>query len=101
VGFKTLPSASAKPRERHRRRPLCRRTALSAPRAAGRPSGIDTPGGAPIDADALRAHFKARLASFEVPREFLMLREDEFPLTANGKARSADLRAIAEARLKT
>ena len=52
-----------------------------------------------IDEDALRAFLKERLASFKVPRRFLMLRADEVEVTANGKVKTAELKALAERRL--
>ncbi|WP_182912015.1 class I adenylate-forming enzyme family protein [Sphingomonas cavernae] len=55
--------------------------------------------GADIDEAALTAHLKEKLASFKVPRRILFFSEEEFALTGNEKARAADIRNIAGARL--
>ncbi|MCB2080442.1 MAG: class I adenylate-forming enzyme family protein [Novosphingobium sp.] len=41
--------------------------------------------GASLDADAMRAQLKQRLSSYKVPRHYVMLREDELPMTASAK----------------
>ncbi len=51
-------------------------------------------GAALAEAD-IRGFLKERLASYKVPRRVLFLREDEFPLTANGKVKSPELRQLA------
>jgi fatty-acyl-CoA synthase len=56
--------------------------------------------GAQLDFEALRAFLRQRLASFKVPRRFLLLREDEVPVTANGKVKSGELKALAQQRLQ-
>jgi fatty-acyl-CoA synthase len=56
--------------------------------------------GAQIDEDALRAFLRQRLASFKVPRRFLLMREDEMPVTAIGKVKSGELKALAQERLQ-
>jgi fatty-acyl-CoA synthase len=56
--------------------------------------------GAQIAEDALRAFLKQRLASFKVPRRFLLLREAEMPVTANGKVKSGELKELAQKRLQ-
>jgi fatty-acyl-CoA synthase len=53
-----------------------------------------------IDEDALRAFLRQRLASFKVPRRFLLMREDEMPVTAIGKVKSGELKALAQERLQ-
>lgn len=55
--------------------------------------------GAALDEALLTAHLKDRLASFKVPRRILFFREEEFALTGNEKAKAADIRALAVARL--
>jgi hypothetical protein len=40
-----------------------------------------------------------RLASFKVPREFLLCAEADFALTGNEKIKPADIRRMAETRL--
>ncbi|HEY1075196.1 MAG TPA: class I adenylate-forming enzyme family protein [Fontimonas sp.] len=57
--------------------------------------------GVPIDTDALRGHLRERLASFKVPRRFLMLAESEVPVTGNGKVKSLELREFATKRIAT
>jgi acyl-CoA synthetase (AMP-forming)/AMP-acid ligase II len=51
-------------------------------------------GAALAEAD-IRGFLKERLASYKVPRRVLFLRVDEFPLTANGKVKSPELRQLA------
>jgi fatty-acyl-CoA synthase len=47
--------------------------------------------GAPVDADALRATLRTRLAAFKVPRHVEFV--DDLPKTATGKVRKPDLRS--------
>jgi fatty-acyl-CoA synthase len=47
----------------------------------------------------VRGFLKEKLASYKVPRKVLFLREDEFPVTANGKVKSAELRQLAGQKL--
>jgi fatty-acyl-CoA synthase len=56
--------------------------------------------GVQIIEDELRAFLKERLASFKVPRRFLLLHEDEMAVTANGKVKSGELKQLAEKRLR-
>lgn len=55
--------------------------------------------GAQVGEGALIAFLKERMASFKVPRRVLIVREDEFALTGNEKAKASDIRALAVARL--
>jgi acyl-CoA synthetase (AMP-forming)/AMP-acid ligase II len=55
--------------------------------------------GAALDEDGLRAYLKEKLASYKVPRRVLFLREDEFPVTANGKVKPGELRQLAGQKL--
>ncbi len=56
--------------------------------------------GMTIDLGALRAFLKEKLASYKVPKEILVLTEDELALTASGnKIKAAEVREIAAARL--
>ena len=55
--------------------------------------------GARVTESDLIAHLKARMASFKVPRRVLLLDEADFALTGNEKAKAADIRAVAVARL--
>jgi acyl-CoA synthetase (AMP-forming)/AMP-acid ligase II len=55
--------------------------------------------GARVTESDLIAHLKARMASFKVPRRVLVLDEADFALTGNEKAKAADIRAVAVARL--
>jgi len=55
--------------------------------------------GVTLDEAALLAFLKARLASFKCPRKLLYFDEAEFALTGNEKAKSADIRQLAVARL--
>jgi acyl-CoA synthetase (AMP-forming)/AMP-acid ligase II len=52
-----------------------------------------------LDTDALRGFLKERLASFKIPREILLFREEEFAVTGNGKIKFKMLREIAMKRL--
>ena len=52
-----------------------------------------------LDADALRDFLKQRLASFKVPREILLFREEEFAVTGSGKIKFKMLRDVAVKRL--
>jgi len=56
--------------------------------------------GAVPDEEGVRAFAKERLASYKVPRRVLFFREEEFEQTGNAKIKTADLRALAVARLK-
>lgn len=47
----------------------------------------------------VRAALRTRLASYKVPRRVLFFAMDEYPLTASGKVRLDDLRALVEERL--
>ena len=55
--------------------------------------------GRTLDAAALRAFLKERLASFKVPREVLFFSEAEFAVTGNGKIKFKMLREVAGKRL--
>jgi len=55
-------------------------------------------GKAPVEADALLAHCRARLASYKVPRHLWLVREDELPQKGSGKADKPALRALAARR---
>ena len=52
-----------------------------------------------IDEKALLAFLKDRLARFKIPRRVLVLREEEFALTGNEKAKAADIRTLAIGRI--
>ena len=52
-----------------------------------------------IDEKALLAFLKDRLARFKMPRRVLVLREEEFALTGNEKAKAADIRTVAIGRI--
>ena len=54
---------------------------------------------ATIDAEALLGFLKERLASFKVPREILLFREEELAVTGSGKVKFKILRDIAAKRL--
>lgn len=56
--------------------------------------------GTELDEAGLLTHLKARLASFKIPRKVLPFAEADFALTANEKAKAADIKAIAEARIR-
>ena len=53
-----------------------------------------------LEAEAIRAFLRERLASYKVPRHVLFFREDEIALTGNAKIKSSDLRQLATERLK-
>jgi len=55
--------------------------------------------GATIEAEALLAFLKERLASYKVPREVLVFNEQDYPLTGNEKVKAGDLRKLACQRL--
>jgi fatty-acyl-CoA synthase len=55
--------------------------------------------GEQLDEDALRDFLKQRLASFKVPRKFLLMEEDDLPLTGSKKVKSGVLREIVAKRL--
>jgi acyl-CoA synthetase (AMP-forming)/AMP-acid ligase II len=55
--------------------------------------------GSALDEDGMREFLRQKLASYKVPRRVLFLREDELPLTANGKVKSGELRQLAGQRL--
>lgn len=57
--------------------------------------------GAKIVEDDLRAFLKEKLASFKIPRRFLILNADEMAVTGNGKVKSDELRKLAVERLTT
>jgi fatty-acyl-CoA synthase len=56
---------------------------------------------AALDEAAVRAFLKERLASFKLPRRVLILREEQIPVTGNGKVRTAELRAFAAVQVGT
>jgi len=55
--------------------------------------------GATLEAGAIIAFMKERLASFKVPKEVLFFSEGEIEVTGSGKVKSAQLRELASARL--
>lgn len=55
--------------------------------------------GAKIVEEDLRAFLKEKLASFKIPRRFLVLNEDEMAVTGNGKVKSDELRKLAAGKL--
>jgi fatty-acyl-CoA synthase len=55
--------------------------------------------GTTLDEAALTVFLKERLASFKLPRRILLFTEAQFALTGNEKAKTADIRARAVARL--
>jgi acyl-CoA synthetase (AMP-forming)/AMP-acid ligase II len=55
--------------------------------------------GIEISEGALIAFLKERMASFKVPRRVLVVREEEFALTGNEKAKASDIRVLAVAKL--
>jgi len=55
--------------------------------------------GVHIEADAVIAYCRGKVASFKVPRHVIFL--DSFPMTESGKIRKADLRVDAKQRLGT
>ncbi len=55
--------------------------------------------GVQIAEDDLRAFLKEKLASFKIPRRFLILNEEEMAVTGNGKVKSDELRKLAVERL--
>ena len=55
--------------------------------------------GVQIAEDDLRAFLKEKLASFKIPRRFLILNEEEMAVTGNGKVKSDELRKLAAERL--
>ncbi len=55
---------------------------------------------ASLDEDGLRSFAKEQLASFKVPRRVLFFTEDEFAQTGSAKIKSADIKALAIARLE-
>lgn len=55
--------------------------------------------GAEIVEEDLRAFLKEKLASFKIPRRFLVLNEDEMAVTGNGKVKSDELRKLAAGKL--
>ena len=56
--------------------------------------------GESLEADAIRAFLRERLASYKVPRQVLFFREDEIALTGSAKIKSSDLRDLAVKRLQ-
>jgi acyl-coenzyme A synthetase/AMP-(fatty) acid ligase len=55
--------------------------------------------GATLDEDAIRAFAREQLASYKVPRRVLFLAEADLNQTGTAKVKTADLRALASARL--
>jgi len=55
--------------------------------------------GATLEAPAIIAFLKEQLASYKVPREILFFTEEDFALTGNEKAKTAEIRAQACKRL--
>jgi fatty-acyl-CoA synthase len=55
--------------------------------------------GAKLDEASVRDFLKAKLASYKVPRRVLILRDDEVPVTGNGKVKSDELKKLAAQRL--
>lgn len=55
--------------------------------------------GATASPDDLRAHLRTLLAAYKVPRHILFFAEEDLPLTGSAKIKTADLRALAAARL--
>ena len=51
----------------------------------------DEAGGAPLDADAVRAFATGKLAHYKIPRYVHIV--DEFPMTVTGKVRKVEMRA--------
>jgi len=56
--------------------------------------------GAQLCEEDVRSFAKVQLASFKVPRRVLFFREDELATTGSAKIKTADLRAMARARLE-
>jgi fatty-acyl-CoA synthase len=56
--------------------------------------------GAMLEAAAIQAFARQRLASYKVPRHVLFLREDELALTGSAKIKSGELRKLATQRLQ-
>ncbi|MEU1993637.1 class I adenylate-forming enzyme family protein [Nocardia gamkensis] len=54
---------------------------------------------ATVDADAVRAFLRERLASYKVPRQVLLFAEEDIALTGSAKIKSSDLRQLAAKRL--
>ena len=50
-------------------------------------------GDEPVDADALRAALKARLAPYKIPRKWVIMAENELPTLSSGKI---DLKRLVE-----
>ncbi len=48
-----------------------------------------------LEAEAIRAFLRERLASYKVPRQVLFFRDDEITLTGSAKIKSGDLRQLA------
>ncbi len=55
--------------------------------------------GSDISEDAVRAAMREKLAAYKVPRRVLFFAIEDYPLTASGKVRDADLRELAAARM--
>jgi acyl-CoA synthetase (AMP-forming)/AMP-acid ligase II len=55
--------------------------------------------GAALSPEELRAHAKAQLAAYKVPRHVVVAAHDDLPFTATGKIDKRRLRALLEARL--
>jgi acyl-CoA synthetase (AMP-forming)/AMP-acid ligase II len=55
--------------------------------------------GATLDAEAVRAYARQKLASYKVPRRVLFFSGDDLQLTGSAKVKTADLRALVAKRL--
>jgi acyl-CoA synthetase (AMP-forming)/AMP-acid ligase II len=55
--------------------------------------------GASINENQVRDFLKEKLASYKVPRRVLVLRDDEVPVTGNGKVKTTELRELAAQRI--
>jgi fatty-acyl-CoA synthase len=55
--------------------------------------------GVALDAEAVKAFAKEKLASYKVPREVLFFAEEDFATTGNNKIKASDLRKLATERL--
>lgn len=61
---------------------------------------IVTHAGQSLDEETIRAGAKTKLASFKVPRRVLFFAESEFKTTGSAKVKTAELREMANARLR-
>lgn len=57
---------------------------------------VEAKSGVKIDDDAVIAYCRGKVASFKIPRHVFFL--EEFPMTASGKIRKVELRALAQER---